>query len=285
MKQAQGLCPPASKLGYGAEPHPSGFALLLVLWSLVLLSLLVTQLTASGRSEAQLALNLRTNAATEAAADGAVREAVFHLIDGSAAHWPANGQPHDIRVAGTRVTVRIDSEAGRINPNTAQPELMAALLHAAGADTQTARSVATAMVDWRFPGDQPRQGGAKLPQYRAAGRDYGPPGAPFESLDELGLVLGMTPELLGRMMPHLTLHHEGDPNPAAADPVVLAALREALGTLPATAQRIDETTVAITATALGENNSRFVRRAVVRIGAGRGNASLYEVLSWSAPPG
>ena len=275
----------ATPAGFGAEPHPSGFALLLVLWSLVLLSLLITQLTASGRSEARLALNLRTNAVAEAAADGAIREAVFHVIDASAAHWSANGQPHEIRVPGAYVAVRIESEAGRVNPNTAQPELLSALLHAAGADTRTAGSIAMAIVDWRFPGDQPRQGGAKLPQYRSAGRDYGPPGTPFETLDELGLVLGMTPELLARLTPHLTLYHEGDPDPASADPVVLAALRETLGTLPATSQRFDETTLAITATALGENNSRFVRRAIVRIGTGRGNGSLYEVLSWSAPIG
>ena len=275
-KEGQGPRPLA---GFEAAPQPSGFALLLVLWSLVLLSLLVTQLTASGRSEARLALNLRTNAATEAAADGAIREAVFHIIDASAGHWAANGQVHE----RGRIFIRIDSEAGRINPNTAQPELLSALLHAIGADTRTAQNLATAIVDWRFPGGQPREGGARMPQYRAAGLDYGPPGAPFETLDELGLVLGMTPELLARLTPHLTLYHEGDPNSANADPVVLAALREATGTTALPPGRIDETTVAITATALGPNNSRFVRRAVVRIGLNRENTSPYEILSWSAP--
>jgi len=36
-----------------------GFALLIVLWSMALLALLLTQVTATGRSETQLADNLR----------------------------------------------------------------------------------------------------------------------------------------------------------------------------------------------------------------------------------
>ena len=266
-----------------------GFALLIVLWTLVLLTLLVTQLTAVGRGEARLALNLRTAAAAEAAADGAIVEAIFHLLDSSPAHWPADGRPRDLRLGGARVTVRIDSEAGRVNPNTAQPQLLAALLHAVGADTATATRVAGAIVDWRFPdaqgtADGPGTGG-KAAAYRAAGRDYLPPGAHFETIDELGLVLGMTPDLLAGIAPYLTLAHEGDPDPGLAAAPVLAALREAAaGTpLPPAATTLDESVVRITAAATGENASRFARRATVRIGASReGAGSLYQVLRWEA---
>ena len=51
-----------------------GFALLLVLWTLVLLSLIVTGMVSAGRVEAQLASNLRAAAVAEAAADGAVHQ-------------------------------------------------------------------------------------------------------------------------------------------------------------------------------------------------------------------
>ncbi|MDR3535940.1 MAG: hypothetical protein P4L71_05530, partial [Acetobacteraceae bacterium] len=68
-----------------ATAREAGFALLLVLWSLVLLSLILTQLLSAGRSEAQLAGNLRNAAMAEAIADGAVREAVFHLLGGTPA--------------------------------------------------------------------------------------------------------------------------------------------------------------------------------------------------------
>jgi len=68
-----------------------GFALLIVLWSMALLALIGTRITAAGHVEAQLATNLRANAIAEAAADGAVFEALFHFMDGSAGHWPAAG--------------------------------------------------------------------------------------------------------------------------------------------------------------------------------------------------
>ena len=55
-----------------------------------------------------------------------------------------------------------------------------------------------------------RAGGPKLAQYQAAGLPYGPANRPFDSLDELGLVLGMTPTLLARMRPFLSVYQEGD---------------------------------------------------------------------------
>ena len=57
-----------------AEPPPRqrGFALLIVLWAVVFLAFLVTQLTAAGRLETHIASNLRVAAVAEAAADGAL---------------------------------------------------------------------------------------------------------------------------------------------------------------------------------------------------------------------
>jgi general secretion pathway protein K len=72
-----------------------------------------------------------------------------------------------------------------------------------------------------------------LAEYGAAGLDYGPPHAPLERLDELGRVLGMTPAVLAAMKPHLTLFGPPDPSAATIDPVVAAALAEAVQGAPA----------------------------------------------------
>jgi general secretion pathway protein K len=257
--------------------------LLIVLWTVVLLALLVTHLTATGRGETQLAANLRGAAVVEAAADGAVAEAIFHALDSGAGHWPADGRPRRIGFPAAVVELRLDSEAGRLNPNTAQPELLAALLHVVGADTATATAIAAAMVDWRFPDAQGRSGGAKAPQYRAAGRSYGPPGAPFRSVAEIGLVLGMTPALLARLAPSLSVFQDGEPDPRLADPRLLQAIREATGAAPPVpAGPPPERVVAITASATGSDGGAFVRRAVVRMGA-RAQGGLFEVLSWETP--
>jgi hypothetical protein len=54
-----------------------GFVLLLVLWSMALLG---AHVTATGRSELALAANLQAAATAEALADGALHEAIWHLL-------------------------------------------------------------------------------------------------------------------------------------------------------------------------------------------------------------
>lgn len=69
---------------------PRGFALLIVLWALVLAALIAAQVTALGRRETLIAANLRTADVAAAAADGAVEEAVFRLMRHEAG-WDPDG--------------------------------------------------------------------------------------------------------------------------------------------------------------------------------------------------
>jgi len=190
----------------GAPARQRGFALLLVLWTMVLLSLIGSRIAASGRAEAQLAANVRDAAVTEAAADGAVQEAAFHLLDAPPRRWAADGSARRLQMPGAVVEVRVESEDGKVNPNVASAALLAALLHEAGADTRTAGLVADSILRWRFPWVRPGMNDPTLAAYKAAGLNYGPAGAPFRSLDEVGAVLGMTPDLLNRVRPYLSLY-------------------------------------------------------------------------------
>jgi general secretion pathway protein K len=176
--------------------------------------------------------------------------------------------------------LRIESEQGKVNPNLATPRLLEALLLQLGTDPRMAASLAAAILDWRTAGLRPRPGGAKEPQYRAAGRDYAPPGRPFESLEELGLVLGMTPALLARLSPFVSIYQDGEPDPRLAHPVVLQAMRTALGAEEDRQANTDAVpVVTITATALLPGGARFTRQAQVRLGPG-GRGRGWQVLTW-----
>lgn len=256
-----------------------GFALVLVLWSLVLLSLITARLVVSGRDNARLASNLRAGAQAEMLADAAVHEAMFHLLD-ARDPWLADGAPRRLSLPGGAVVLRMEDQAGLVNPNSAPDNLLRAMLRRAGADTGAARSIAAAIQDWRTVEARAREGGAKAPEYQAAGRGYGPPGAPFRSVNEVGLVLGMTPVLLEQLRPHMTVFYEGDPDPGLASPFVLQALRDATGQADlGGGSREGVRTVAITAEAVGAGGGRFVRRAVVRAGAASGGRP-YQVFEW-----
>lgn len=264
-----------------AARREHGFALLLVLWTMVLLALLVTRITASGRTEAQVASNLRGSAVAEAAADAGVNATLFHLLAFGSRRWAPAGR-YLVRVPGAAVDVDVENLAGRVNLNTASPDLLRALLDVLGVQPAAAASLAGAVLDWRTPSQRPHPGGAKAPQYLAAGRGYGPPGAPFRDIDELGDVLGMTPGLLGSLRSHVTVWGEAGPDPRFSDPVVLAALRElGRGAPMPGGTGSDVLVVAITAAASGPAGSRFVRHAVVEI-APVPHGKPWRVLAWSS---
>jgi general secretion pathway protein K len=261
-----------------------GFALLIVLFALALLALLVGTIGATGRGEAQLAGNLRAAAQAEAAADGAIERAAFHVLDSAAGHWWADGTVHRLTPAdGGVATVRIDSEAGKVNPNRASAALLAALIQAVGADSLTAATIAANIVDWRTPDPQGAMSGL-APAYRQAGRDYVPPAAPFQSVDEVGLVLGMTPALLARLRPHLSLYRDRDPDPLAADPVVAQAIASVTGEAVTPGFSTDESVVRITAAAETPGGARFIRQAVLRIDPRAQGGRPFQVMTWVALP-
>jgi general secretion pathway protein K len=63
------------------QNRETGFALLIVLWTLVLISFLVAQLSGAARTEIRISDNLAANAATQVAADGGIYAAIFNRLD------------------------------------------------------------------------------------------------------------------------------------------------------------------------------------------------------------
>ena len=242
----------------------SGFALLIVLWTIGFLALLGTQLVAAGRSDTRLAENLKQEAVLRAAADGAVARVMFGM---QAAHDPgfrAGAGERSIRIGGTPVLVRIEAESDRINLNTASLALLRALVIETGAPPAQADRLAAAILDWRTSGAKARPGGAKAPEYRAAGLPFGPPGTPFQSVEELADVLGMTPVLFERLAPHLTVLTDSDPDMTTRDPIVALALTDAAGVAEdaLTARESAEDIVRISVTALGRAAARYSEEVV-----------------------
>jgi general secretion pathway protein K len=256
-------------------PRRGGFALLIVLWSMVLLSLLFSRLVSAGRSEAEIAFNLRAAAQRQAQADGILYSVIFGLLGPPAGHWPADGAVHRMRLPMAAATVSIENLDGRINPNTASPALLEALLARLGADALTARNVAEAIADWR---SSDAQGSFEAPQYLGAGLAYTPAGSPFQSIAELGLVLGMTPDLLARITPHLSLYNGDNPNPDDADPVVRKALRDA-GMVGASGSTHPLRAVAINVVIAGTDGAEASRRADVQLKTSS-SATGFQILTW-----
>jgi general secretion pathway protein K len=261
-----------------AMAREKGFALLIVLFSLAMLALLGSTVLATARQDVQIARNMREGAVLRAAAHGALQQAIFRVLDQSAEHWAADDIPRTIRLSGSLVIVRVANENDKVNPNTASVPLLRALLIEVGADPVTAEREAEAIVAWRLASGLAGRPDATTAGYIAAGMAFGPSGAPFASLDELSAVMGMTPALLARLRPHLTVFTDADPDMSTRDPFVAQALA-AIGDTTLGAGPGGPQVIAITADAHGAGGSRFTAREIVRTNA-RPVGRRYDVLDY-----
>jgi general secretion pathway protein K len=173
---------------------------------------------------------------------------------------------------------------GKIDLNAAGEQVLAGLLRAVGVPPADARVLAMRILDFRDPDDLARTDGAENPAYEAAGLSHGAKDAAFQSIDEIGQVLGVDRALARRLRPHLTVA-SGVPGvavetatraallampalaPAAVDPYLLARAETAPGE-PAPAPppgpdyvRSTRTRYTITAEAHAPSGAVFVREA------------------------
>jgi general secretion pathway protein K len=253
-----------------ARRHNDGFALIVVLWTLVLIAFILVHVVANGRTEIRIANNLMANAVAQAAADGAIFEAIFNQSDPQPSErWPVDGNARELVVGHSRVILRLENEAWWINPNLAPPALLEALLRVTGSDPESSRRLAIAISEWVGSAPVPRPPNELIAEYSAAGLDYRPPGSPAESLDELGRVVGITRAVLTAIRPHLTLFGPPQPSAASTDPIVAAALAESsqAEAVPSSSQPPpDVLTTRITAIAFAGDAS-VTQAAIARFGA------------------
>jgi general secretion pathway protein K len=255
-----------------------GFALLVVLWSLSLITLLTAQLLGSGRTAVHLAGNLRNAAMAQASADGAINEAVFHLVSAGPDAWQADGAPHLLNIGGFIVTVRVDSLAEKINPNLASTGLLAGLFQAEGASPAQAQAQANAIIEWRSPAASKQETESRIAAYRHAGLPYAPPAHGFDDLGELGDVIGIKPALLAAALPEMSLYQSGDPDPSVAGPIVRRALSIA-GEAGANRNEFEGNNPVFAIEAEAAASGLAVRRNAVVSIAGPGTPVPYQFLS------
>lgn len=269
----------------GDTVRQRGFALLIVLWTLGLLALLGTQLTAGARTQLRLAGDSRDRAMAEVAADAGVREAMFLLLGGKPIGSP--GHPLQIRIGEAAVAIEAEDEAGKINPNTVSRDVLRGLLVAVGVDQPLAAQLAGEIADWRTRGRNSILGGQKIDQYRDHHLPYRSGDHGFTSLDEIGLVPDMTADILNRLRPWLSIYHEGEVNDAAGVTPAAVAIGDARlssRNAPPAGLASHNMILHLRATAV-VRGARFVRIAVVRKRAAANAAAptlrdLVQVLAW-----
>lgn len=199
-----------------------GLALVSVLWGLSILSLIAVSLVSSGSLAYRLDHNEAERVSTELLMEAALQRAVLGLLDPRPeARWRVDGVPVSLPFGGARVTWRIQDELGKVDLNAAEAAALERLLLAAGAVPEEAELLARRIEAWRRPADERILDDEE--DYLLAG--YEPRRGPFQSIEELRLLAGMSEALFERVAPALTVHSQRPQvDPASAPELVLRAL-------------------------------------------------------------
>jgi general secretion pathway protein K len=97
--------------------------------------------------------------------------------------------------AGGYFKVRIENESGKININYADESLLKIMLDSFELDDMEKRDIVDSILDWRDADNLHRLNGAEDDYYRSLPDPYDCKDGPFDSIEELLLVKGVTSEL------------------------------------------------------------------------------------------
>lgn len=283
----------------------SGIALLLVVWLLALFTVIAGEFMASGRVKAAaernksddlrgLALALAGYRAAVAAlddriegcelgADGRLRLRYRGLVDGVVA------AADDVPLGDGTYSWRVGDEDGLVNINKAQRPVLEKLLQMCGMEFGAERdTVIDSIQDWRDSNRDHRLNGAEEDYYRGLDPPYSCKDAPFDVVEELLLVKGVTPglftggEVNGQKKPGLrdlvSTRAPDAPNAWTAPQAVLDAFSL---TRPVTPANVVSRHFAITATGkpAGGGPPRSLRAVVFREEAG--DSRSFTLVYWN----
>ncbi|MCY3751506.1 MAG: type II secretion system protein GspK, partial [Gammaproteobacteria bacterium] len=203
----------------------AGIALVLALWLLLLISIMAAGYGYAMRTETMLTIHGVEAAKARGVAEAGLWLALADLLKPqSARRWRTDGSRYQVNFGGNNINLSIQDEAGKIDLNAADEALLRGLLETAAAPGADVTFLLHAILDWRDPDRLRRNPGAEDSDYETAG--YGAKDGPFNSVEELRWVAGMTDDVYGMIRPAVTIHHPLQPgiNPDVAPREALAAI-------------------------------------------------------------
>jgi len=199
-----------------------GFIIVAVLWIVAALATLAVIYSLYARETALGFVNHDELLQSQAMAQSGVELAAYQLTAHPNAR-PVLGR-FSFAQGSAVIGVEYRSENSRIDLNFAPREVFAGLFIGLGVQSDDALAYGDRIVAWRTK-LKPGASDSEADLYQAAGKSYGPRHGPFQDVDELGMVVGLPPLLVDRVLPYLTVY-SGRPevNVLSAAPQVLAAV-------------------------------------------------------------
>lgn len=183
-----------------------GYASIAAIAAIAVLATLAVSLLEGSESRIGTAIADVESAKASAAADAGLALALDGLlVSDRAGRWSIDGRQRRIDFAGTRLTIAIEDERGKVPLNLLDERTAARLVETAGLGSgDAARIAADLLLDWTDDNEETRSFGAEADFYRARG--IRPPNGPLRSIDELARVRGFSPAIIERIRSYVTVN-------------------------------------------------------------------------------
>jgi len=195
-----------------------GIALFLVLWVLTLLSVIAGEFCFAMRTEVNITRNFKEQTEAYYIALAGVNRAIGELIrnevilqkvkqpkgekeeerqEGEEAgeRWRINVNIPSVSYGRGQFVAKIGNEGGKININKANEALLKMILSGFDLEEQQRSIIVDSILDWRDENNLHRLNGAEDDYYKALPEPYECKDGDFDSVEELLMVRGMTPEI------------------------------------------------------------------------------------------
>lgn len=191
-----------------------GIALLMVLWIIAVLSVIVLEFCFGMRTEVNLTNQYKEELQLYEMAKGGIYRAIVELIyrqdpriqqkrktleseelRAEEKEWITDGRSYPVSFGQGKCEVRVMGEDGKININYVSESLLRKIIGNLGLEGEARDIVVDSILDWRDPDDFYRLNGAENDYYQSLPEPYECKNGPLDSLEELLLVRGVTPQL------------------------------------------------------------------------------------------
>jgi general secretion pathway protein K len=250
----------------------SGYALVTVIWSLGLISLLALATMVGARYRSRTTATLVSAEEAASAAESAIN---LGLVRAMASTDTAPVRPLRCKLpGGENVEVSIEAEAGKVDLNKATPDVLTRLFTVLAPDKRLVQSIVEQIVAYR---DESRGGDTEPPDHKPAID----PGKRFVTILQLDQIKGIDPRLLRAVLPFVTVSSgRTEPDPGAATPALreLLQLQVSTSAPPVSGQPIGPRSMTIRADVQTKDGARFIRTALVTFGLDDGKP--YRLREW-----
>jgi general secretion pathway protein K len=184
-----------------------GIALLMVLWVLTILMVIVLSFSFMVKTDTLSTLSFKGGMERKSIAEAGIERGVMELhyrntykdqtveLEGKEI-WKTDGTPYTGKLGNGHYTVRLTDESGKVDINTASELVLKNLFLNMGVQAEEADTIVDSIMDWKDVDNLHRLHGAESDYYMSLPNPYKAKDAPFDTVEELLLVKGVTSEIL-----------------------------------------------------------------------------------------